>query len=288
MRQHRFLPFLGTAVCLSLVACSAGPPPSAPQFLADAKNNLTASDFNAALKNLDRAIKNAGEQPIGRQAGVLRVVLVTALAESDKQMAEAYGIGVKEPAARTSFGPFNKMRADHYTGARAHLMDAMQSVMNQRRTLGDAPIPLDVKFPGFTGTEDLAVGKIKRGQFIGDAERASAALKTERNALARILTAVARAGEDPNKGQEVFNKGKVDIAPRVYLIEMSAAFLRIGGIFDRRALNEPERLRTVNEVVRDTLDLALKSFAASPDKNLEARAKKLREECEKSLKTLRP
>ena len=241
-----------------------------------------------SLKNLDRSIKSAGEQPVGRQAGVLRVVLLTALAEGSKQMAEAYGAGVKEPAAQTRFGHFGRMRADYYGIARVRLMDAMQAVMDQRGKMGDKPIPLEVTFPGFTGAEDTAVAKVKKGYAVEDAERYRAELKADRNALARTLAALVGAGNDPNKGQQMFSRGSIELDPRAYLIELSSAFLQLGGIFERRALDESRYLRAVNEVVRDNMDLALKLIAARPDKDLEARARKMRGECEKTLKTLGP
>jgi hypothetical protein len=101
---------------------------------------------------------------------------------------------------------------------------------------------------------------------------------------ARILSALAGAGQDLNKGQQIFSRGKVDIDPCVYIIELSSSFLQIGGIFEPHALNEPDHLRTVYEVVRGNLEVALKLLATKPDKNLEARAKKMQAECEKTLK----
>ena len=285
----RFFSSLGIAICWFLLSCGGAPsPPSATQYLADARVNLSASDFNAALKNLDRSVKVGGEPALVQQSAVMRTAVVTALAESSKQIAEAYNAGRKEPAAQAQYSAFNKMRADYYSTARSRLMDAMQSVMDQRRKLGDVPISMELSFPGFTGTNDPALAKIKDGHWVEDAERQAAELKMERNALARTLTTLVGAGEDPNKGKELFSKGKVDLDPRIYLIESSAAFLRIGGIFDRRGLDELDRLRTVNEVVRDNLDIALKLLAAKPDKDLEARAKKMRADCERTLKALAP
>ncbi|MBZ5702397.1 MAG: hypothetical protein LAN84_11185 [Acidobacteriia bacterium] len=280
---------LGIATCWFLLSCGSGPPPpSATQYLADARNNLSASDFNAALKNLERSVKLGGEPALVQQSAVLHTAVVIALAEGSKQMAEAYGLGRKAPAAQAQYGAFSKMRADYYSTARSRLMDAMQSVMDQRRKLGDAAIPLELSFPGFAGAEDPALAKIKDGRWVEDAERQGAELKTDRSALARTLTTLVGAGADPHKGQELFSKGQVNLDPRVYLIESSAAFLRIGVIFDRRGLDELDRLRTVNEVVRDNLDAALKLLAAKPDKDLEARAKKMRADCEKTLKALTP
>jgi hypothetical protein len=165
-------------------------------------------------------------------------------------------------------------------------MDAMQSVMNQRRKLSGNPLTIEVNFPGFTGGTDPAATKIKSGQWVADADRMSAELLADRNALARLLSALGGGGEDTNKGQQIFSSGKVDIDARVYLIELSSSFLRLGAMFEPRALNEMDHLRTVNEVVRGNLEVALKLLAAKPDKDLEARAKKMQAECEKTLKKL--
>jgi hypothetical protein len=287
--QHRLLPSLVIAISVILVACSSTPPtPPGEKYLADARNSLKTSDFNAALKNLDDAIKSADDEPRRQQAAVLRVALVTALADASKQMAEAYGLGAKQPAAQSHSGPFNKMRSDYYGIARSRLMDAMQSVMDQRRKLSGNPLPIEVNFPGFTGGTDSAVARIKSGQWVADADRAGAELQVDRNALARILSALAGGGQDPNKGQQIFSSGKVDIDPRVYIIELSSSFLQSGAMFEPRGLNELDHLRTVNEVVRGNLEVALKLLAAKPDKDLEARAKKMQAECEKLLKKLGP
>ncbi len=287
--QHRLLSSLVIAIPLLLVACSGSPPRSiSEQQLADARNSFKASDFNAALNSLDCAIKSAGDEPVGQQAAVLRVALATALADANKQMAEAYGLGAKEPAAQSRFGPFNKTRSEYYSVARSRLMDAMQSMMDQRRKLSANPLPIEVNFPGFTGGTEPTVTRIKSGQWVTDADRIGAELQADRNALARILSALAGAAEDPTKGQQIFSSGKVDIDPRVYLIALSRSFLEIGGLFQPRALNELNHLRTVNEVVRGNLEVALELLAMKPDKDLEARAKKMQAECEYTLKRLGP
>jgi len=287
--QHRLLSSLVNAIPLLLVACSGAPPMSiSEQNLADARNSIKASDFNAALNRLDAAIKSAGDEPVGQQAAVLRVALVTALADGNKQMAEAYGLGAKQPAAQSHFALFNKTRSDYYSIARSRLMNAMQSVMDQRRKLTADPLPIEVNFPGFTGGTNPTATRIKNGQWVADADRLGAELQADRNALARILSALAGAGQDLTKGQQIFSSGKVDIDPRVYLIAVSSSFLEIGGLFQPRAFNEPDHLRTVNEVVRGNLEIALKLLAAKPDKDLEARAKKMQAECENTLKKLGP
>ncbi|OLC91179.1 MAG: hypothetical protein AUH86_21210 [Acidobacteria bacterium 13_1_40CM_4_58_4] len=285
--QHRLFLSLVFPMSLLLVACSSGPSMSpGEQYLSDARTGLKSSDFNAALKNLDGAIKSAGDDPLGQQAALLRVALMTALSDAGKQLAEAYALGVKEPPAQSRSGAFNKMRADYYGIARSRLMDAMQSVMDRRSKLSGNAMPIEVTFPGFTGGTDPTVTKIKSGQWAADADRVAAETRLDRNALARILSALAGAGQDAHKSQQLFTSGKVDIDPRVYLVELSSSFLQIGSMFDPRGTNQPDQLRIVNQVVRGNLDVALKLLATKPDKDLEARVKKMQADCDKALKKL--
>ena len=256
------------------------------QHFADARNNIKSSDFIGALKNLDLTIKSATDESQRQQAAVLQVVLVTSLADAEKQMAEAYHAGAKEPAGLPNSVSLNKMRSDYYSDARSRLMDAMQSVMDQRAKLGASSLTIEVTFPGFKGGADPALTRIKSGQLVGDSDRVSAEVQADRNAMARVLSALAGASQDPNKGQLLFSSGKVDVDPRVYIIELSDTFLQIGDMFGPRGLNEADHLRTVNEVVRGNLEFAQKLLAAKPDKDLEARVKKMQADCDKALKKL--
>jgi hypothetical protein len=107
------------------------------------------------------------------------------------------------------------------------------------------------------------LNKIKTGQLVSDSEGLNAELQADRNAFAVVLSGVAGADQDPNKGQQVFSSGTVQVDPRVYLIELSNIFLQSGAMFEYRGLNSPDRLRTVNEVVIGNLDVAQKLLDAS-------------------------
>ncbi len=283
---HRPWPFLLIAISLLLLACSGGPPISeSSKAFTDAGNNLKFSDFDGALSNLDKAIKSAKDESFRQQALVLRTALVTALADANRQMAEAYYTGAQKPAAQSRSNAFYKVRSDYYSTANTFLMDALQAAMNQRSKLSGNAIPMEVNFPSFTGT-NAGLTKIKEGQFVSDSDRLSAELQADRYALAVVLSTIAGAGQDPNKGQAAFSSGKVDVDPRVYLIELSNSFLKAGAMFESGGIGQPDRLRTLNEVVHGNLDVALKLLAAKPDKDLEARAKKMQADCDKTLKKL--
>jgi hypothetical protein len=284
---RRPLPFLLVAIAVLLLACSNAPTTStSDQHFTDARNNIKSSDFNGALKNLDATIKSSTDEATRQQANILHIAIVTSLADADKQMAEAYRQGSKEPAGVPNSVALNKMRSDYYGDGRSRLMDTMQSVMDQRGKLGAGVLHIEVTFPGFVGNPVSAMTRIKSGQVVGDSDRTSAELQADRNALARTLSSIAGGGQDPNKGQQLYASGSVDVDPRVYLIELSDSFLRTGDMFGPRGLNESDKLRTVNEVVRGNMDVELKLLAAKPDKDLEARAKKMQDDCNKTLKKL--
>jgi hypothetical protein len=283
----RFVPCFLALVLACTAACTGEPPaPKPEQYFQDARNNLASLDFDSALKNLERMIAAAEGQPLGQQGSVLRVALLTALADGARQMGEAYATGMKEPAAEPRQAQFTKWKADYYGMSRSRLIPALEGVMQQRDRLGDASIPLEVAFPNFTAQDHAAVVRIKSGALPADEDRVRAEREAARNALARVLARLAGAGEDVNKGQAAFQKGGVQVDPRIYLIEMSNTFFRLGEIFERRGLDDQRYLRITLEVVRDTADVALKLLAAKPDKDLEARARKLKADCEKKLKTL--
>lgn len=285
MTQRRTLPILFLLVCF-LIACGGGPAtPTAEQYFLDAKKNLTALDYDAALKNLDRLVKSAEGQPLAQQGNVLRIALLASMAEATTRMAEAYSTGAGQPDAASRQGQFIKMKSDYYGIARVRYMNSMEAVMAQRNQLADRNLPLDITFPDFTGTDPAALTKVQKGQWVDDATRYRAELEMVRNALAGTLARLVGAA-DTNKGRAAFEKGGVQIDPRVYLLELSSTFYRLSEMFDRRGLDDARYRRISLEVVRDNADVVLILLEKKPDKELETRAKKLKADCEAALKKL--
>jgi len=275
-------------VFLLMLACSSEPSkPSTALPYAAAKENLTALDYDAALKNLDKTIKAAPDEPVGKEAAIVRVALLTAMAQGSSVMAEAYGKGVTQPSARGQTGPYTRMRSDYLGMSRVYLMDAMEAVLKQRANLSDAPLPLQITFPDFSGTEPAAMDRIRNGMSVQDAERVRTELENSRNNMARLMAALAGAGEDVHKGHAAFQSGTVQLDTRVYLMELSAAFYKLRAIFEAKALDDVRYLRTTIEVVQGNLDALDKLLAARPDKAMQARAKKLRADCDAALKKIK-
>jgi hypothetical protein len=286
MRSRLFV-FPLLILCLCWSACSSPPPPpGGEKFFADAKANLDNSDFEAAIRNLERAIEAEGDKPLGQQATMARVALLIAMAQADRKMADTYETSRHQPIAAPRYGQLTQTRTDYYGKARVHLLNALETVMKQRGKLGDKPMPLAMKFPSFSGAENPVMMKILKGMEVSEDERVLTELEVTRNALATTLAGLVGAGDNVHKGQEIFAKGAAEIDPRVYIVRVTESFHKLSEIFGPKALDDTRFHKTCLEVVRDNLDLAAKMLAAQPDKELESRIKKCREECEKQLKKL--
>jgi hypothetical protein len=104
---HRPWLFSAVAVCVFLLACSSAPTSSdSNKHFMDARTSLKSSDFDAALRNLDRAIKTAPDESERQQAVILRTALVTAEADAYRQMAEAYYMGANSRRLRDTRANF--------------------------------------------------------------------------------------------------------------------------------------------------------------------------------------
>lgn len=284
----RILPVSTLALYLLFVGCAGEPPaPTAAQYFAALKDNVAATEYAAALKNIDFLLKAPGHEALDPQARLLQVALLTAVADGRKEMAEAYDQGRREPAARNLYAEFTRLRTDYYRGARDPLIAAMEAFLKHRGELDNQPIPLQVAFPGFSGSEHTALAKIRRGLWVGADDRQRAEMDVTRNALARILTRLVQAEDDLHKGQEVFKQGNVEICPCCYLVDMSRTIVDVGEIFDREALDDVRFRRTSYEIARDNVDTALQLMSDQPNKEHLAKAKKFKARCEKSLKAMK-
>lgn len=284
--RHRFL--LPGICCLALClsSCSSGPTKSMAEQQYDyARGNLDRMDYNAALKSIDQMISAGGDGPLAAEGRLLSAVLQAAMAEAAKEMGEAYEYGLTQPAGKARYGDFVGMRSSYYGMARTHLLDALEELMKQRGVLGKEPLKLQVRFPDFTGTAPPALGTIRSGSWVADADRLRAEKECIRNAFARTMARLTGAGDDMQKGHAQFDASP-QFDPRTYLVALTEQLQRTSEVFGPRALGDARYHRICLEVVRDNLKRAQELLAENPDAELEKKVKTLGDECEKNLKKL--
>jgi hypothetical protein len=276
-------------ILLLFNACSSEPPKpaaTAGTTYNDAKNNLKALDYEAARKNLDKTIKMAGTEPLAGDARVALIAMSFAEAHGARLLADAYDIGGRQPAAQAMTSQFRRTRTDYYTHARAHLLMAMEDFVKQRATLSDAALPVSIEFPEFAGNENPAVNRIREGTYVADNDKERAEREAIRNEMARLMARMTGAGDDVHKGHSTFQKGNVQLDPRLYQLAVAQQIIKLSEIYAYRALDDSRGKRTALEVARDTVDNVAKMLAAKPDKDIETQAKKLKADIEKELKKL--
>jgi hypothetical protein len=89
-----------------------------------------------------------------------------------------------------------------------------------------------------------------------------------------------------HKGHAIFDKGAVQIDPRVYLLETAAAISAQSEMFGMRDLDQPKYMRTALEIAQGNVEAAMKLLEEKPEKALAAQAKKIKDDTAKELKKL--
>jgi hypothetical protein len=286
----RWKPFLLLAVlATSTFAPGCGAPPADPtaeQYLASAKESLRGQDFDNAVKNLDRMIRAAGNQPLAQQGALLRTVLLTALAEGDLRMGQAYAAGALQLQGQSGQSAFVRMRTDYYGMSRAHITSAMEAILAQRVNIQMAPIPLDVALPPVRQVDPAPLSQLELGRTISEPDRLTAETECSRNAWARRLASVAGAGALSGQERASISAPGIQIDPRMYLLEMSDEFLRLSIVFGPGALDDARYLRATQELILGNLRVVEALLETHPDAAIRARMDKMKADCELRLQSL--
>ncbi len=285
----RLLFCFGVMVCFLANGCgTVQPNPTAEQYFAAAKANLQSRDYDTAIKNLDRVIQSAGDRPLGQEGMLFRAVLLTALAEGDMRMAEAYAQGAQANQGKPEYIQLYKLRRDYYGMAQAHMLNAMEAMLAQRQTIAAQPIQLDLPATGGPAAEPAALGRIESGILVPVAERNDAELECSRIAVQRRFSSMAKASDDLTRGRATLAAEGVQIDPRAYLLDMSEELLRLSTIFGPRGLNEDRYTRAAHDVVLGNLAVLDVLLEKTPDADLTGRAQKVKTDCEARMKALPP
>jgi hypothetical protein len=286
MRWKLFLLIVLTASSFA-AGCSSGPvEPTAEQYLASARESLRGQDFDNAVKNLDRMIRAAGNQPLAQQGALLRTVLLTALAEGDLRMGQAYAAGALQLKGQSGQSAFARMRTDYYGMTRAHIVSAMEAMIAQRVNIQMAPIPLVVAPSPVRQADPAPLAQLEMGRMISEPDRLAAQTECARNAWARRLISVAGAGALSDQEGATVSAPGIQIDPRIYLLEMSDEFLRLSYVFGPGVLDDVRYLRATQELILGNLRVVDALLETHPDAALRARVDKMKADCKERLQSL--
>ena len=264
--------------------CAASPKPATPASqLAVAKEALRQRDHDRALDLLARLSKQENET--AERARMLSIAVLGGMGESYHEMGDAYLKGstlVRSEAEKTRF---RKMAMDYYGMARVRSLNSVEQFLPLLKKSDTKPFTVEAKFPEASVMENATLKKLQQGIWVGEEERYRAELDVLDLWVAKMLCASASVS-DLNQGRALYQKGAVELDPRGYFVAMARTIMDGSTLFAPKALDDSRMRRLFYEKAQDTLDAAMRLLKIQPDKALETRARKMKEDSQKELKRL--
>ncbi len=285
MKILRMLAVAG--VFSSLVAwsgCAPSPKPVTPasQF-AEAKEMLRQRTYDRALDSLAKLSKQ--ENDMAERARMLSVAVLGSMGESYREMGDAYMKGSTVVRTEAEKMRFRKMAMDYYGMARVRSLNYVEQFLPLLKKSDTKPFTVEARFPEASAVENATLNKLQQGIWVGEEERYQAELDTLDLWVAKILCASALVS-DLNQGRALYQKGTVDLDPRGYFVAMAKTMMDASALFASKALDDSRMQRLFYEKADETLDASMRLLKMQPDKALETRARRMKQDCQKELKRL--
>ncbi len=285
MKLLRVLTLAG--VFSSLVAwsgCAPSPKPVTPasQF-AEAKEMLRQRTHDRALDSLAKLSKQENE--MAERARMLSIAVLGGMGESYREMADAYMKGSTVVRTEAEKMRFRKMAMDYYGMARVRSLNYVEQLLPLLRKSDTKPFTVEARFPEASAVENATLNKLQQGIWVGEEERYRAELDMLDLWVAKILCASASVS-DLNQGRALYQKGTVDLDPRGYFVAMAKTMMDASALFTPKALDNSRMRRLFYEKADETLDVSMRLLKMQPDKALETRARRMKQDCQKELKRL--
>ncbi len=285
MKLPRTLTLAG--ICLVLIAwagCAAPQKPATPASqLADAKELLRQHNYDRAVDVLAKLSKQENET--AERGHMLLIAVLGGMGESYREMGDAYVKGSTLVRNKAESTRFRKMAMDYYGMARVRSLSYVEQLLPLLKKSDTKPFTIEANFPEASATENPTLHKVEQGIWVQDEERYRAELDMLDLWVAKMLCASASLS-DLNQGRALYRKGTVELDPRGYFVAMAKTMMDASALFVPKALDDSRMRRLFYEKAGDTIDASMRLLKIQPDKVLEGRARKTKEDCQKELKRL--
>lgn len=229
--------FLATLSCTS----SAPPPPAkgTPAFYwTAAKETFSAGDYRKASDHLEQLSKTDNEY--ATRAMPWKLVLDTGMAKGYMELADRFERG--SHANRTNPTPFRRQMAQYRILAGQLAIQAAETMLRFRGKNRDPEVILEFTYPTGSAAEIPQLNKIGQGILIQEAELETVERQTLQREVLLMTCAAAGAPGDTAKAQELFRNPPVKVPRAGFMLAFAEAFYDLSQLFDRRKLDQPQRL----------------------------------------------
>ena len=273
--------------CLAMVlpfasSCSSGPTikMGRPEwYWTAAKEQFAAGDFVKTQEHLEKLM--ATDNPYRARAATWHLVVLAGMARGHKDLAEAYEAG--GPISKTQGAEFRRTAADMYRHSRQYAMGLAEEMERFHKQMdGVDQYSLEFSFPLGSPTENITLGRVRKGILPQESERLAAQRQTAARGVLLQTAAVVGAAEDTAKAAEAFKNSPVQVPRAVFLFGLAESLLEQSRIFDRRKLNEPDKRKILLQMAADCMKPAMEAGDATWKK----KAKDLQAKIDKEQKTL--
>ncbi len=269
------------APALLLCACSSqrGPVQGSPEWLyAAARDSYTAGDLEKATDHLGK-IEQQGNNPFVPRARPWRMVIEAGLANAQLEVGQAYTDGWAHSGAHKN--EFFKQKTAHFKEARRHTLHLVESYDALVKGPVAPSILLDFAFPKGSGAPVTELDRVYKGMKLVEEQRDAADQKVANRGMVRAVSSVVTTPDDVAGAQKAMEAGKVEVSSSRFLAGMATALDKLSGVFDRKGLDESDKVKILRE---RALDAAKRAMELKPEAGVETALKKLQGDLEKALK----
>ncbi len=238
----RYLAVVAAAcVCLTLISCSAGP--SAPQpgtpafYWGAAQSTYRLGEYLKTNDTLNSLLRHESEFTAKAQPWSL--VLSSGSIHGLMELADAYDKGGQEN--KTNLALLHRQALALRTLANTTALSQAELFHSFRVHGKEAQVELAFVYPPVSPPEPTALQRVTKGTPLaaGDAEELQNMMV--QRGVVFIVSRVVGAPDDPNKAQEIFKKGNVQVPREQFLKAMAESLFDQAELYDRKHINDPRK-----------------------------------------------
>jgi hypothetical protein len=266
------------AVALVFTACSGGgsggPQVGTPAWYWQAAEvNYNAADYVKTQEHLGAVAE--GENEWRKRATVWRIVVLSGLSRSYRELSDAYSEGAAANQAKAS--EFQNPIQQYQRDARQYAIELTESLPKYLKLFDDnATIPFDFAFPSGSPNEAPRISRIVKGNVPTETQQS----ETERLQIQRgilLQTALLTgSGDDINTARGEFGGGPVEVPKDAFLIGLGRTMWIVSELFDRAHLNQPD----IEKILVTHAHKAIETTLESGDEEIKKQAEELKTEIE--------
>lgn len=247
-----------------------------------AREQIVNGNYVAALDTLSRIVKESPDTDHALKASLLRVALLGGLARGYQRLGQIYLEGYDNAMSVDYRSELQRTAKDYFGQAQTRVLELVETLDALLPTVEGKTLVIDVPLLTVPAEENAAVVRLRAGRRLLDAERAQIEPEEIRRGLVEMMAALVGAAEDPARARSLYAQGNTPLEPGTFFLAVGKELVELSGIFDRRALNNPNFHRLLHEravVAADKVLLAVKK----PDSPLVREAQKLQQQCRRVL-----